>query len=164
MSPAPVFVRIPASHHPGTWLRLVPGFRDPGSVLILGQVTQYGNLYLICIAKRLCSCMKAVPMSIGWPQKSYRRESYWMRFVLKLWTKNVTGYINDGDPDNAKMRDHIGIYGSVKLEQYDDHLKTLLEKYLCVLEMCHATDMRRMDMLPSRYWTHHLSDQITPWQ
>ena len=26
----------------GTRLRLVPGFRDPGSVLILGQVTQYG--------------------------------------------------------------------------------------------------------------------------
>ena len=49
MSPAPVFVRIPGSHHPGTRLRLVPGFRDPGSVLILGQVTQYGNPYLICI-------------------------------------------------------------------------------------------------------------------
>ena len=51
MSPAPVFVRIPGSHHPGTRLRLVPGFRDPGSVLILGQVTQYGNPYLICLAK-----------------------------------------------------------------------------------------------------------------
>ena len=50
MSPAPVFVRIPGSHHPVTRLRLVPGFRDPGSVLILGQVTQYGNPYLICIA------------------------------------------------------------------------------------------------------------------
>ena len=50
VSPAPVFVRIPGSHHPGTRLRLVPGFRDPGSVLILGQVTQYGNPYLICIA------------------------------------------------------------------------------------------------------------------
>ena len=74
-----------------------------------------------------------------------------MRFVLKLWTKNVTGYINDWDPDNAKMRDHIGIYRSVKPERYDDHLETLLEKYLCVLEMCHATDMRQMDMLPSRY-------------
>ena len=49
MSPAPVFLRIPGSHHPGTRLRLVPGFRDPGSVLILGQVTQYGNPYLICI-------------------------------------------------------------------------------------------------------------------
>ena len=44
VSPAPVFVRIP-----GTRLRLVPGFRDPGSVLILGQVTQSGNPYLICI-------------------------------------------------------------------------------------------------------------------
>ena len=44
-----LFVRIPGSHHPGTRLRLVPGFRDPGSVLILGQVTQYGNPYLICI-------------------------------------------------------------------------------------------------------------------
>ena len=33
-----------------TLLRLIPGFRDPGSVLILGQVTQYGNPYLICIA------------------------------------------------------------------------------------------------------------------
>ena len=32
VSPAPVFARI------------------PGSVLILGQVTQYGNPYLICIA------------------------------------------------------------------------------------------------------------------
>ena len=30
-------------------LRLVPGWWDPGSVLILGQVTQYGNPYLICI-------------------------------------------------------------------------------------------------------------------
>ena len=30
-------------------MRLVPGFRDPESVLILGQVTQYGNPYLICI-------------------------------------------------------------------------------------------------------------------
>ena len=50
MSPAPVFVRIPGSHHPGIRLRLIPGFRDPGSVLILGQVTQYGNPYLICIA------------------------------------------------------------------------------------------------------------------
>ena len=35
VSPAPVFVRIPGSHHPGT-------------VLILGQVTEYGNPYLIC--------------------------------------------------------------------------------------------------------------------
>ena len=52
MSPAPVFVRIPGSHHPGIRLRLIPGFRDPGSVLILGQVTQYGNPYLICIAIR----------------------------------------------------------------------------------------------------------------
>ena len=50
MSPAPVFVRIPESHHPGIRLCLIPGFRDPGSVLILGQVTQYGNPYLICIA------------------------------------------------------------------------------------------------------------------
>ena len=33
----------------GSRLRLVPGFRDPGSVLILGQVTQYDNPYLICI-------------------------------------------------------------------------------------------------------------------
>ena len=49
MSPAPVFVQIPGSHHPGTRLRLVPGFRDPRSILILGQVTQYGNTYLICI-------------------------------------------------------------------------------------------------------------------
>ena len=51
MSPAPVFVRIPGSHHPGIRLRLIPGFRDPGSVLILGQVTQYGNPYLICITE-----------------------------------------------------------------------------------------------------------------
>ena len=35
--------------HPGTRLRRVPGFRDPGSILTLGQVTQYGNPYLICI-------------------------------------------------------------------------------------------------------------------
>ena len=53
MSPVPVFVRIPGSHHPGTRLRLVPGFRDPGAVLILGQVTQYGNPYLICITNVL---------------------------------------------------------------------------------------------------------------
>ena len=44
---------IPGSHHPGTRLRLVPGFRDPGSVLILGHVTQYDNLYLICIAMEM---------------------------------------------------------------------------------------------------------------
>ena len=37
------------SRDPTTRLRLVPGFGDPGSVLILGQVTQYGNPYLICI-------------------------------------------------------------------------------------------------------------------
>ena len=55
MSPAPVFVRIPGSHHPGIRLRLIPGFRDPGSVLILGQVTQYGNPYLICITNALYS-------------------------------------------------------------------------------------------------------------
>ena len=53
MSPAPVFVRIPGSHHPGIRLRLIPGFRDPGSVLILGQVTQYGNPYLICIINEI---------------------------------------------------------------------------------------------------------------
>ena len=35
MTPAPVFVRIPGSHHPGTWLRLVPGIRELGSVLIV---------------------------------------------------------------------------------------------------------------------------------
>ena len=34
---------------PGTRLHFVPGFRDPGSVLILGQETQYGNPYLICM-------------------------------------------------------------------------------------------------------------------
>ena len=49
VSPTPVFAQIPGSHHPCTRLRLLPGFRDPGSVLILGQVTQYGNPYLICI-------------------------------------------------------------------------------------------------------------------
>ena len=53
MSRAPVWVRIPGSHHPGTRLRLVPGFRDPGSVLILGHVTQYDNPYLICIAMEM---------------------------------------------------------------------------------------------------------------
>ena len=50
VSPAPVFVRIPGSHYPGTRIRLVPRFRDPGSVPKLGQVTPYGNPYLICIA------------------------------------------------------------------------------------------------------------------
>ena len=30
-------------------MRLIPVFRDPESILILGQVTQYGNPYLICI-------------------------------------------------------------------------------------------------------------------
>ena len=49
VSPAPIFVRIPGCHHPGTPLCLVPRFREPGSVLILGQVTQYSNPYLICI-------------------------------------------------------------------------------------------------------------------
>ena len=53
VSPAPVFVRIPGSRHPGTRLRLVPGFRDPGSVLILGQVTEYGNPYFVCIAQSI---------------------------------------------------------------------------------------------------------------
>ena len=61
MSPAPVFVRIPGSHHPGIRLRLIPGFRDPGSVLILGQVTQYGNPYLICITIRCLWFILKIP-------------------------------------------------------------------------------------------------------
>ena len=52
VSPAPVFTRIPASHHSVTRLHLIPGFREPGSVLVLGQVTQYGHPYLICITKK----------------------------------------------------------------------------------------------------------------
>ena len=60
VSPAPVFVQIPGSHHLGTRLRLVSGFRDPGSVLILGQVTQYGNPYLICII-----CIASASLSIS---------------------------------------------------------------------------------------------------
>ena len=66
VSPVPVFVRIPVSHHPGTRLRLVPGFRDLGSVLILGQVTQYGNPYLICIFTEIGT--------IGYPKKDI---SHW---------------------------------------------------------------------------------------
>ena len=54
------------SHHPGTWLRLVPGFKDPGSVLILGQVTQYGNPYLICITKKSPKlCITGGPLCMG---------------------------------------------------------------------------------------------------
>ena len=34
------------------------GFRDPGSVLILGQVTQYGNPYLICITREIHSFVR----------------------------------------------------------------------------------------------------------
>ena len=49
VSSAPV--RIQWSHHPGARRRLVSGFRDSGSVLILGQVTQYGNPYLTCVTK-----------------------------------------------------------------------------------------------------------------
>ena len=30
-------------------IRRIPGFRESGSVLILGQVTQYGDQYFICI-------------------------------------------------------------------------------------------------------------------
>ena len=37
-------------------LRLVHGFRDPGSVPILGRVTMYGNPYLICIRQSLRMC------------------------------------------------------------------------------------------------------------
>ena len=36
-------------HGPNTRLHLVPGFMDSGSVLILEQVTQCGNPYLICV-------------------------------------------------------------------------------------------------------------------
>ena len=50
VSPATVFVRILGSCHPGTRLPLVPGLMNVGSVLILGQVTQYGNPLLTCIA------------------------------------------------------------------------------------------------------------------
>ena len=35
----------------GCEANLVPGFMDPGSVLILGQVTEYGESYLICITQ-----------------------------------------------------------------------------------------------------------------
>ena len=49
LPPAPAFARIPGSHHPGTRLCLVPEFKGSGSLLKLGQVTQYGNPYLICI-------------------------------------------------------------------------------------------------------------------
>ena len=51
-----MFVQIPGSHHPGTRLCLIPGFRDPGSILILEQVTQYGNPYLICITVSFKDC------------------------------------------------------------------------------------------------------------
>ena len=64
VSHAPVFARIPGSHHPDTRLRLLPGFRDPGSVLILGQVKQYGNPYLICIAKVTVRCRQNEVSSI----------------------------------------------------------------------------------------------------
>ena len=48
--PAPVSARISGSHQLGTRLRLVPEIRDPGSVLIMGQVTgEYSNPCLICI-------------------------------------------------------------------------------------------------------------------
>ena len=42
-------------------------FRDPGSVLILGQVTQYGNPYLICIAHGVFwqSCVRLVIVCRG---------------------------------------------------------------------------------------------------
>ena len=43
VSPALVSVRIPRS------LRLVPGFRNPGSVIILEHMIHYGNPYLSCI-------------------------------------------------------------------------------------------------------------------
>ena len=49
VSPAPVFIGIPGFHHLGIQLCLVPGFRDPVSILILGQVTGYGNPYFICL-------------------------------------------------------------------------------------------------------------------
>ena len=44
------FPPIQESNNLDTRLRLVPGFMDPGSVLILGQMTQYGNPYSICIS------------------------------------------------------------------------------------------------------------------
>ena len=67
MSPAPVFVRISGSHH--------PGFRDPGSVLILGQVTQYGNPYLTCITTS--------------------RNTRWMDIhdIFRIWTQEAIRYI-----------------------------------------------------------------------
>ena len=37
VSPAPLWVRILGSHHPGTRLHIVPGFRDPGSYWYWGR-------------------------------------------------------------------------------------------------------------------------------
>ena len=105
MSPAPVFVRIPGSHNPGTRLRLVTWLRDPGSVLILGQVTQYGNPYLICISVYLdawvlicfeISNAKAMPMC------------YSARFMLSLsWWNNI---LVVADPDNSQLVSDSSIY------------------------------------------------------
>ena len=91
MSPAPVFVRIPGSHHPGTRLRLVPGFRDPGSVLILGQVSQYGNPYLICITAH--GSVSNEPGSVTWLATKYLKTVSWRNHTEKLttmWPQNIS--------------------------------------------------------------------------
>ena len=97
VSPAPVFVRIPGSHHPGTRLRLVPGFRDPGSILILGQVTQYGNPYLICITHNLAD--EDLSDHYSYVKWAPRHKIVWISIPISLksvpegWIKNIPALI-----------------------------------------------------------------------
>ena len=94
-SPAPVFVRIPGSHHPGTWLCLVPGFRDQGSVLILRQLTQYGNpySYLVPIPIPILNLYSiSVQIWKSWLQSAvtYRTNKLISSKWVKFWLFNLT--------------------------------------------------------------------------
>ena len=138
MSPAPVFVRIPGSHHLGTRLRLIPGFRDPGSVLILGQVTQYGNPYLICITHWGRDYM--VPIS----QMTFSNAFSWMkmydfclRFVSGVRINNIPGLVQimawcwPGDkPLYEPMMDSLLIHICTNLPQW---VKKLLQGLLLLI-------------------------------
>ena len=84
-----------------TRLRLVPGFRDPGYVLIQGQVAQYGNPYLICIIKLLITQMKLgrrlsvllhsrLNIWLQWVGQGQLQEEKLLRFEIWTYIRGLT--------------------------------------------------------------------------
>ena len=150
MSPAPVFVRIPGSHHPGTRLHLVPGFRDPGSVLILGQVTQYGNPYLICITEsrtmklvdyRHAILPKTCPKTLSADQYntwdpcivnyvSGRMESAWNRVIYPAGCNCfMRGYFHDTIPFNNNADHAILLWQNLGNMHFGRFYRTICTGY-----------------------------------